>query len=144
MSPVCCSLNIFCRVGRCRKMLSSIAHPGTIPGSDICASVCRMSEEDWSKALEFRKCFDELQKGQQLTEPEIRRLFHLLSDDGQPVPFDALIKAFDWLGLQPHQEFLPRDGLVTEEVLVRMLTAEYPQPLLAPPNSPCPRAQNVR
>ena len=138
MLPVGCSLNIFCRVGLCRKMSSSRAHQGTVPGRDICASVCRLSEEDWSKALEFRECLDKLRKGQQLTEPAIRRLFHLLSDDGQPVAYYTLIKAFDWLGLQPHHEFLPQDGLVTEEVLVRMLTAECPQPVLARPTVSVP------
>ena len=138
MSPVGCSLNIFCRVGLRRKMPSSRALQGTVPGSDICASVCRLSEEEWSKAREFRECLDKLHKGQRLTEPAIRHLFHLLSDDGQPVPFYTLIRAFDWLGLQPHQEFLPQDGLVTEEVLVRMLTAECPRPVLAPPTASVP------
>jgi serine/threonine protein kinase len=95
-----------------------------------------MSQEDCRKTLDLCKCLDDLRKGWRWTEQATRRLFHLLSDDGQPVPFDALADV-DWL-TQAHREFLPESRLVTEEVLVRMLMGECPQPLLAPPTVSIP------
>ena len=73
MSPVSCSLNISCRVGRRRTMLSSGARQGTVPFTYFRACVSRMFEEDPNKTLDLCKYYDELQNGQRLDEVATRR-----------------------------------------------------------------------